>query len=236
MIIAEQSVSLLISFNPLYMFLYPTFGVSYLAFMNFSLYFLLRALIGSESKISIFLSLLAGAFFLSYGAVLYPLILFFYVLLFVFLGFPLAVYIKKKLKYVVIFLVEILLYFISSTTYLFPLLTATVGTSSISGATTAFHVTNLIFYYDAFNHSALSAIYSLAGLNSVYYLPVLRELSAAALVLILLIATYLNKGRKLFIYLSILYKSSNIWASFLSVLLTDSAMSLTFNGFATLMS
>ncbi len=178
-------LSLLLTFNPLFVFLYPIFGVSYLAFMNFSLFFSIAILINGGSKVKIITYLLAASFFLVYGVELLPLILAFYLALYLFIGLPLAIYGHKKAMFFYIAFSELL---ILALTYpsITGLITASKGSGTTFSSISTFHVTNLIFYVSSmFSPETSNTLYSISGLNSIYFS---RLLLPAAVLILLLIA------------------------------------------------
>ena len=201
-------LSLLLSFNPLYVFLYPIFGVSYLAFMNFSLFFSIAILINGGSKVKIITYLLVASFFLSYGVELFPLILAFYLALYLFIGFPLAFYLRKKVRFFYIAFIELLILVLT-----YPSLTGLITTSKGSGTTfssiSTFHVTNLVFYVSSmFSSQTSNTLYSISGLNSVYFSKLLLPASIMILLLIAIILfsskdNFQGKPKNIFISLMI---------------------------------
>ena len=153
--------------------------------MNFSLFFSIAILINGGSKVKIITYLLAASFFLVYGVELFPLILAFYLALYLFIGLPLAIYGHKKAMFFYIAFSELL---ILALTYpsITGLITASKGSGTTFSSISTFHVTNLIFYVSSmFSPETSNTLYSISGLNSVYFS---RLLLPAAILILLLIA------------------------------------------------
>ncbi|MEM3193100.1 MAG: hypothetical protein QW292_13650, partial [Candidatus Parvarchaeota archaeon] len=196
-------ISLLLSFNPLLTFIYPKFGFSYIAFMNFAIYLSLYALV-SKSRfldMKVVFPILGAGFFLTIGIIQYPLILVFYVTIFLAVGVPVASYLKKKIRFALITLFTLVIYSLSmpSIYSLFELVSKG-GTFSYS----SMHVFNLVYYTYGITAPQMSNIlYSMTGLNSVFFQSTLFQMAILILVLLLTIAILFlfSKNKRLISFL-----------------------------------
>jgi|GEM_PF-4364051 len=197
----EVLLALLLSFNPIFMFLYPMFGLSYFAFTNLALYFSFWAFINFDRRWYAIMSMLAASFFLFYAAVTYPLEIAFYILLYISIGFPIAIFLKKKAKYMITLVSVFFIYAMGFNN--FAGLFSAVSTSNWASP---IHVINLIYYtIGLYNPSVYGPLYSITGLNSLMFTPLLRLLSILIIILFAVLATYIGRGSKLTIYLAIMF-------------------------------
>ena len=205
--VTEILISLLLSFNPLFMFIFPIFGFSYFAFMNLSLYFLLRALIGERENIKLAMMILAASFFFSYSVTLYPLILFFSVILYFSLGLPVALVFGRKMRYAIIILSELFIYLLANIFSFLFLLSSVKGVTSLSSSASAVvHVVNLVYYMGGiYATQASSSLYSVSGLNSVFYSSILQTLAILILLLFCVLITYYRRWTRLSLYLTAVF-------------------------------
>lgn len=186
---------LLLSFNPLFEILYPIFGFSYLAFMNFALFFSLEILITKTNKVRMLVYLLAASFFLTFGAELDPLILAFYFAMCIFVLLPVAFSTYKKVRFLYVILGELLIFIFTFPSFL-GIFNAAKGSGSSLNSVNIFHVTNLIFYIGSmFSPKTSRILYSLSGVNSIYYFSLLFLASILILILIALVMLLLNHGQ-----------------------------------------
>jgi hypothetical protein len=203
------SLSLLLSINPLFDTLYPIFGFSYLAFMNFALFFSLEIIISKANNIKIVLCLLAASFFLAFGTELYPLIIGFYLAIYICVILPIAFSLHKKARFLWVILAELFIFALTYPSFL-GLFNLAKGSGSTLNSISTFHVTNLIFYIGSmFSPQTSKLFYSLSGVNSSYYSSSLSLAAVLILILIVLIIFLFNRDS--------LKLMRNLTASFIAV-------------------
>ena len=126
-------------------------------------------LINGGNKVKMTTFLLGASFFLAYGVELYPLIAAFFLAVYLFIGLPIAFHIQKLARFFYIIIIELTVFFLTYPSIM-GLLFASYGSGPSLNSIGTFHVTNLIFYPSAMM-SPYSAriLFSVSGLNSVYY-------------------------------------------------------------------
>lgn len=183
----KNVLSLLLSFNPIFVIMFPLDDFSTLVFMNFALFFSLELLINRKSKVEFAVFLLAASFFIAYGVIIFPLTFAYYLAVYFFIGFPLAFSFRKMARFFYVIIIELLIFALTYPS-LIGLLTASRGSGSTLNSISVFHITNLIYYtINMFSPKSSNTIYSISGLNSLYYVNSL--LLAAFLVLFSIILT-----------------------------------------------
>ncbi|MEM3858899.1 MAG: hypothetical protein QW478_05780 [Candidatus Micrarchaeaceae archaeon] len=194
-------ISLLLSFNPLLTFIYPYFGFSYIAFMNFAIYLSLCALISKNRFVDmkVIIPILGAGFFLTLAIIVYPLILVFYVTILLSIGLPVALYIKKKMRFALITLFTLVIYSLSAPS-IYSLFEAVAAGETFSYNGIA-HVFNLVYYIPYITLPQVSNIlYSLTGLNSIAFPNSLYLMAILIIVLLLIIVMlFLFSNNKIFI-------------------------------------
>ncbi|MEM3490208.1 MAG: hypothetical protein QXO75_11225, partial [Nitrososphaerota archaeon] len=193
-------ISLLLTFNPLLTFIYPYFGFSYIAFMNFAIYLSLCALISKNRFVDmkVIIPILGAGFFLTLAIIVYPLILVFYVTILLSIGLPVALYIKKKNRFALITLFTLVICSLSMPS-IYSLFEAVAGGATFSY--NGIHVFNLIYYpYGITGPSVSNMLYSLTGLNSLAFPNSLFLMAILIIVLLLIIVMlFLFSNNKIFI-------------------------------------
>lgn len=181
-------LSLLLSLNGLFVLFFPIFGFSYLAFMNFSLFFSLKVILTNKNKMNMILYLMAASFFLAYGVILFPLILAFYGAVYLFIGAPIAISLRKKARFFYVIPAQLSIFALIYPSFI-GLLIASKGSGSTLNSLSIIHPTNLVYYPgNVISTKSIGIIYSITGLNSLYYDNSLKIAALLVLCIIILSA------------------------------------------------